>query len=123
MKRADAMRAAGLEVRLPPNPAPYLIDWLMEIGPTAPGAMSHVAVGWRDIAAWQEAMGVDLLPWEAALVRQLSADFANQLHDAEDQACPAPWSEQKAVEDNREAVSRKLEMTFKALIAAQNPKR
>lgn len=107
---------------LPPNPAPYLSDWLMELGPTAPGAMTQTAVSWRDIAAWQELTGVALLPWEAVLLRELSGAFASELHRAEDPACPAPWSERASIEDNRAAVSRKLGMTFKALLAAQSGK-
>lgn len=123
IKRADRLKADGITLVLPPNPAPYLSDWLMELGPTAPGAMSHTAISWRDIAAWQELTGVQLLPWEAVLLRALSAAFANEMHRAEDPACPPPWSERASIEDNRAAVSRKLGMTFKALVAAQGGKR
>jgi hypothetical protein len=63
--------------------------------------------------------GVDVLPWEARLIRRLSGEFLSQSHKAEKPDCPAPWADDAPLIANREAVSRKLAAEFKAMMMAQ----
>lgn len=116
-RRIEGMKAAGIEPELPPNPLPYITEWLFEVGPTSPGGMGPAAVSWRDLEAWRALAGVDLMPWEAKLLRRLSTDFVNELHDAKKPDCPAPWASE--TERNRDAVSRKVGNAFKALALAK----
>lgn len=105
-------------IPLPPNPAEYLTRWLFEIGPAVPAGMGQAPLGWRDIAAWQEIVGVKLLVWEARLLRRLSRDFVNASHDARKADCPAPWSGIETHDDvtaRRADVSRKLTAMFAGL--------
>lgn len=117
------MKAAKIEPHLPPNSVPYLTDWLFEIGPTAPGAMGPSPIGWRDMEAWQALAGVELLPWEARLIRRLSHDFITQMQDAKKMDCPDPWLPEQDTASNREAVSRKVGNALKAFAAAQKKKK
>ncbi len=68
------------------------------------------AIGWRDLTAWQEVMGIELEPWEARLIRRLSSEYISQYHEAEKPDCPAPWVE--VVEANREIVAAKVASIF-----------
>jgi hypothetical protein len=76
---------------MPPNPAPHIIDRLIEIGLTEAAGMGAVPVSWREINAWCERTRVDLLPWEARLIRRLSADYLAMSRKAESETCPPPW--------------------------------
>jgi hypothetical protein len=98
---------------LPKNPASYLTDWLFEIGPTSAGSMGEGPLGYRDFAAWQDISGIDLMPWEARLLRQLSIEYAMTRHKAEEQAFPAPYSgEVDDVVANRDVVAKQVDAVF-----------
>lgn len=114
--RLEEIRAGGGTVDLPPNPARHIVDWLMEIGPAVATGTGEAAIGYRDIAAFQEVNGVEILPWEASLLRRLSRDFINQAADARKADCPPPYMDQEAV--NRVAVDRGLRALFKGLAKA-----
>lgn len=113
------MQAEGIFPELPPNPAPYLSDWLFEIGPSVPAGMGAGPIGWRDMEAWQSVVGVALLPWEGRLLRRLSAEFLDQSQKAKSIECPAPWAPDRDDTLNREAVGRKVGNALKALALAQ----
>lgn len=117
--RYETMKASGIVPQLPPAPLPYMIEWLFEIGPTIPGGMSPAPIGWRDMEAWQSIVGVELLPWEGKLLRQLSAEFVNMSFLAKEPDCPPPWAPDREVTVNRDAVSRKLGNAFRAMVEAQ----
>lgn len=102
------MKADGIKPALPENPAPYLTDWLFEIGPGLPTGNGMVEMGWQMIAEWQSVMGVALLPWEAKILRRLSRDFVAQWHESRDPDCPPPYQDRKRMAQNRDAVSRKV---------------
>lgn len=113
------MKADGITPPIPPNPCPWLTDWLFEAGPTGAGAMGPVPLGWTEIADWARLTGQDLLPWEARVLRQLSADFAAEMVRAETAEAPAPWQSIEDMARNREAVARQISNTFRALAMAQ----
>lgn len=99
---------------LPPNPLPYITDWLFEIGPVVSDGMGSAEISWRDFVAWQTISGVTLMPWEASLLKRLSAEFLAEMHEAKNIDRPAPWVSE--VERNREAISRKVSNAFKAMV-------
>lgn len=85
------LRADGLDPALPPCDAPYLADYLFEIGPSASGGMGDGPIGHGDIAAWMANTGIRLTPWEARTLRRLSVDYVAESHKATKRNCPAPW--------------------------------
>lgn len=84
------MRERDETPNLPPNPAPYLIEWLFEIGPTTGGGVTETALGYRDLAAWQSVTGIDLTPWEGATLRKMSQAYLGERLAATDPTRPAP---------------------------------
>lgn len=76
---------------MPPNPAQHITERLMEIGLVEAGGMGPAPLSWREIEAWQRATGVHLAPWEAKLIRRLSADYISEGRAAESENCPPPW--------------------------------
>lgn len=91
LNRLDRMRKDDVPVLMPPNPAPHIIDRLVEIGLTEAGAMSAVPLSWREIDAWSSRTGVDLAPWEARLIRSLSVAYVAESRRAESENAPPPW--------------------------------
>lgn len=105
--RFDDLGEAAL---VPPNPAPLIIDWLMEIGPTGSDA---APLSWRDIAAWQAITGIELEAWEARLIRRLSGDFASMRIKAEKADCPPPYTgTDDEIVSNRDRVAMKVRAMF-----------
>ena len=92
VSRIEALRRSGVTAPpMPPNPAPHFTDWLVEIGLTEAAGMSAVPLSWREINEWCARTCIDLLPWEARLMRRLSSDYLTESRRAEAEACPAPW--------------------------------
>jgi hypothetical protein len=113
MSRLEKMRDKDVTPLLPRNSAPYLTDWLFEIGPTSAGSMGEGPLGYRDFAAWQTISGVELMPWEASLLRRLSIEYAVTRNKAEDQAFPAPYGgEADDVIVNRPQVAKQVDAMF-----------
>lgn len=110
--RLEGMQKGGISPLLPPNPAPYLLEWLFDIGPSVSTGMGEAMIGWRDIEAWQSINGVEVQPWEARTLRRLSRDFLNQQYEAKQPGCPAPYSlDEKQVRD-------RVADQFKAMVGA-----
>ncbi|WP_416463188.1 hypothetical protein [Sphingomonas sp. VDB2] len=76
---------------MPTNPAPHIINRLLEIGLTEAAGMGAAPLSWVAINAWQQATGVRLLPWEARLLRKLSVEYLAESRRAEAETCPPPW--------------------------------
>jgi hypothetical protein len=91
LTRLEAMKQAKTEPRMPPNPAPHIIDRLLEMGITEAVGIGAGALSWREIVAWQEGTWVRLAPWEARLIRTLSKAYLAESRSAESENCPAPW--------------------------------
>lgn len=107
------MQERGAAVPMPPNPAPHLTKWLMEIGPSVPGGFGEVPITWRDIAAWQDVIGIELEPWEARLLRELSIEYVSQRVDARKPDCPMPWlGTEQDIASNRDKVAAQARALF-----------
>lgn len=91
LSRLDELKRQKITPVMPPNPAPHLIDRLIEIGLTEAAGMGAVPLSWREINAWCDRTGVDLQPWEARLIRTLSSIYLAEGRRAESETCPPPW--------------------------------
>lgn len=85
------MKKNGIPVIMPPNPAPIVITSAMEIGLFQANGMAISPTGWTEIEAWCRLVDVELAPWQARLIRQLSIDYVAESRRAEDEHCPPPW--------------------------------
>jgi hypothetical protein len=85
------MRAGGITPPMPPNPAPHITDWLIEIGLVGTNGMAAVPISWAEIVAWQQASRIDLAPWVARLLHRLSAAYVAMSRKAEAESCSPPW--------------------------------
>lgn len=94
---------------MPPNPAPHIINRLVEMGISQSNGMGSSPISWREIEAWQTLTGVALAPWEARLLRKLSSDYLAESRKAESENCPPPWR-WEVTQAERVAELTKLEM-------------
>lgn len=108
--RLESIREAGDELPpLPHNPAPYLTDWLFEIGPVSGDDL----IGWRDFVAWQAITGVEMLPLEAKILRRLSGEYAAERYAAKAHDRPMPYNMAlDEVKTRREGVEGKIRALF-----------
>lgn len=91
LSRIDELVRCKIPVLMPPNPAPHITDWLIEIGLTEAAGMGAAPLSWREIEAWCSRTVVDLEPWEARLLRKLSVAYLAEGRKAESENCPPPW--------------------------------
>lgn len=85
------MKKDGITPQMPPNPAPSIINRLVEIGMTESTGMGSRPLPWREIEAWKNLTGIAIPAWEARLIHRLSTEYLAELHAAEDENRPAPW--------------------------------
>lgn len=110
------MRKRGQPIVLPPNPAPYLTDWLMEIGPTISTGMGPRIVEFGDLVHWQSIVGPVLAPWEARVLRNLSATYLNEHALARKPDRPMPWlGTREQIASNRDTVAMQVKAAFSGL--------
>lgn len=87
-----------------PGPAAYLLEFLWDFGPAEHNGMGAVPVGYAQLQAWQQAMGLRLSPWESATLRHLSCAYCAELATASDPYAAAPGS---AHETGQQAAQRR----------------
>ncbi len=91
LSRIDDLKRKKINPPMPPNPAPHITDWLIEMGLTEAAGMGAVPISSRELAAWQDNTCVRLQPWEARLIRELSKAYLAEGRVAESENCPPPW--------------------------------
>ena len=91
VSRLEKLKRDKIAPSMPPNPAPHIIDRLVEIGLSEAAGMGVAPLSWREINEWQAATCVTLAPWESRLIRRLSAEYIAEGRRAEDDTCPPPW--------------------------------
>lgn len=69
----------------------YLIVFLFQVGPTMAGGMGPAPLTHVELRAWQTNMGLQLQPWEANALRDLSIEWIAQLRAAESPDCKPPY--------------------------------
>lgn len=114
--RLELLAEKGVEPELPDlSCGHYLVDYLMEAGPVSPGGMGAVPLSWADLVAWSSSTGITLAPWEARMLRRLSAEYLDQSRKAEKLDCPSP-AHKPLSDESRAAVAAQLESALDALI-------
>ena len=93
---------------MPPNPAPHVMTWLIEIGLAEANGMGESPISWLSINEWQKATGVCLSAFEAKLIRELSVAYVAEKRRSESENCPPPWRAEITEQDRKadEAVLR-----------------
>ena len=71
--------------------APYIVNYLFEIGPVLPAGMGSGPITASEIEAWQRLLGLELQPWEVRLLLRLSREYLSESHSATERGRPAPW--------------------------------
>jgi hypothetical protein len=119
LTRKEQMQQNGEEIVLPDTCAPFLISYLLEVGPVIPNGLGPVPITWRDLEAWKSSVGIghELLPWQARLLVQLSGEYLSFSKKAEQPDCPAPWHDEVLIDTRREAIARSLRVGFAALMS------
>lgn len=111
ISRIDRMRRDHILPAMPPNPMPHLIQRLTDIGITEATGMGPAPLSWREIGEWQRLTGVEMTPWEARLMRQLSLAYIAEGRRAESETCPPPWN-MGVSERERETEEARLRMVL-----------
>jgi hypothetical protein len=108
--RVKKLKVDDGPINLPPNPADFITDWLMEIGPI----MGDRPISEQELAAWQSNSGIELDAWEARTIRRLSKAFLSQHHEAEEPECPEPFVSDEAadVEAREQYIDASIEALF-----------
>lgn len=80
LKRAKTPeRRAEIESQLDgpgvPDGFEYLLGWFYDVGPAETGGMGPAPLSYSEIRAWRLEQGIELNPWEARILRVLSASF------------------------------------------------
>lgn len=119
LTRLQRMAIDDLTPDFPPIRTPWIIDHLMDLGPSEAGAMGPVPISWASIDHWQRCSCIDLPPWTARLLRRLSVDFVAETVRAREPDCPPPWTATSSL--NRDEVSRKVTNAFRALMITKEP--
>jgi hypothetical protein len=85
-----------------PGELAYLYGYLCESGPLAT---------WGEIKAWAELNGIELEPWEARTLWEISCAYLEQIELSREPNCLPPWKDEaqagRAVESKISAILRK----------------
>lgn len=106
LSRAEQRKRDGLALPMPPNPAPHIIDRLVEMGLTEAAGMGVAPISWATLHSWQQVTGIRLPAWEARMMRKLSTAYLVESRKAEAETCPPPWriaitARERDLEDQR----------------------
>src|SRR3546814_2226980 len=58
ISRAERFKKDGITPQMPPNPAPHIIDRLVEIGLTEAAGMGAAPLSWQSIRSWSDMTGI-----------------------------------------------------------------
>ncbi len=112
VSRLQAIRADRKDEHYVPDMpvcgAEYLVGYLWEVGPTMVGGMGEAPLSHGEIAAWQMNSGVELQPWEARFLRNLSREYLGQSQRSEKPDCPAPYG----TTERRAIVAKRIDEIF-----------
>lgn len=98
VSRRKAMEARGSPIEMPPlDCGEYLLTHLYDLGPVVAAGMGTGPVTYSEIEAWQRVSGITLLPWEAALIRRLSGEYAAESNAATKPDRPPPYKDGRSL--------------------------
>jgi hypothetical protein len=93
------MRNDGINPAMPPNDAPYLLEYFWEVGPALSGGMGDAPLTFQEIQSYQDQIGIELQPWEVRLLRRLSGEYLAESQKATKLNYPAPWKPEENTVD------------------------
>lgn len=64
-----------------------IVSSLFEVGPI----LHDGYVTWQELRSWQEIVGIELEPWEACAILDLSKAYLNQKRLSTSLGCLCPW--------------------------------
>lgn len=111
ISRIERMKRDKIPIAMPPNPAPSIVDRLMEMGLSEAAGMGAAPLSWLSIDAWQRVTGITLPTWEVRLLRKLSIAYLAENRAAESENCPPPWRAE-VTQREREVEQARLEMVL-----------
>lgn len=91
--RMQELREKGGWPVLPDVTCAYLMEILLEVGPTVSTGMGRARITQAEIAKWQQNMRTPLAPWECRHLLRLSEAWLEQASVSEDPKCPPPYAE------------------------------
>lgn len=103
---------------MPPVSVGHLILYLWELGPILADGMGSKPISHAELLAWSELTGIELQPWEARFIIRLSQDYLMESRRAEKPDCPSPWITAAVTQEQRDAVSRQVQSSLRALMRA-----
>ena len=90
----------------------YLIGWLLEIGIAMYSGMGVAPITYSEIYAWAD--GIELTPWEAKTIREMSVEYVSYSQKASESNCPPPFAPPKTI-DQQKDLSKRLSSTLDRL--------
>lgn len=97
------------EPPLPPlDTCGYLLAILFELGPASSNGMGLSPISWEELRAYQWQLGIQLTPWEARTIVQVSKDYISESRRAEKADCPAPWVDEDSDEYRAEVLPKRI---------------
>ena len=121
VSRLKHMQAQGAAPSMPPLRAELLpmLAHLQDVGPVLAGGMGPAPITYGELQAWQVTTGIDLIPWQATMLRRLSREFVAETSAAAEAARPAPWAPEHENAERRAAVARDIGIGLRAMAQAQ----
>jgi hypothetical protein len=88
--RLEQILKSGKQVIWPELRLTYLFEALLDVGGYMPNGMGNTPLTWQEINAWNTAIGFDLQPWEARILKSSSTEYVSQMILASKANCPPP---------------------------------
>jgi hypothetical protein len=69
----------------------HFVDYLFDVGPISASSGGSSVLTWADLATWERAWGLRLMPWQKQLLRRLSGEYLSESSTADEHDAPPPW--------------------------------
>lgn len=81
----------GQEIEYPPCQLNYMVDYLFSAGLSISGINGDSPLTHQEILAWRKNMQIDICPWEANTLREMSRHYLAQMIKSDKYDAPPPW--------------------------------
>lgn len=89
--RQERLSKEDREIDFPPCEMMYMVDYLFSVGPVTPTGMGSIPITHQEILAWRFNMDIDICPWEANALREMSRQYLAELVQSDKHDSPPPW--------------------------------
>jgi hypothetical protein len=107
-KMRDDLGDDEFNPEMPPVSAPYLIDYLFELGPT----MGENTLTHAELESWQRNTGIELSSWESRTLKALSNAYLIESYRAVKEDAEAPWSDAPYVKPSAGVLLGRIKAAF-----------